>query len=283
MFSVVIPAYNSESTIEAAVRSAVSSGASEVIVVDDGSTDATAEVSIALGAVIIRQENSGASAARRVGAEAATGEYLVFLDADDELVPNGVRESVTQLVREPSLAVCAGTIIGVGSHREVAFPIRYSPVTTETLLREGYGPWPPAAAVLRRAAYEATLQMAPPPLSPRYAEDYELLIRLSIVGGIKVHETPAAKYRLVGGKSARAADSAIMSKENIRAYYADFCGLSIDLMSHNDVARAALVRTARAQWSSGSRVRAAITLGQWMLRNPTASFKTLASRPWNRN
>lgn len=86
-FSVIIPAFNAASTLERAIESvrAQTWPAHEIIVVDDGSTDTTTEVARRFGGVVrlILQPNSGVSVARNVGAAAATGDWLAFLDADD--------------------------------------------------------------------------------------------------------------------------------------------------------------------------------------------------------
>lgn len=90
--SVVIPAYNAESTIERAVRSA--SGQTrrpdEIVVVDDGSTDSTVQVLQAVepGLAVVRCPRGGPAAARNVGVKAATGDWIAFLDADDEWHPD---------------------------------------------------------------------------------------------------------------------------------------------------------------------------------------------------
>jgi glycosyltransferase involved in cell wall biosynthesis len=87
--SVVIPAYNAERTVKQAILAAVGQrpAAHEVIVVDDGSTDGTAQVAEHWAANwplrIIRQRNQGSAVARQTGSEAATGEYIAYLDADD--------------------------------------------------------------------------------------------------------------------------------------------------------------------------------------------------------
>lgn len=64
----------------------------EVIVVDDGSTDATPEVCVTFGSQVrsVRLENGGVSRARNIGAKMAHGEWLVFLDADDVLLPHAL-------------------------------------------------------------------------------------------------------------------------------------------------------------------------------------------------
>lgn len=92
--SVVIPSYNCAPLLRRAVASAfaIDTQRLEVIVVDDGSTDDTPALCLALqqdhpGLQVIRQPNGGLSAARNTGIQAACGEFVVLLDADDELIP----------------------------------------------------------------------------------------------------------------------------------------------------------------------------------------------------
>lgn len=84
--SVVVPAYNAAETLSLclAALSAQDFPAHryEVIVVDDGSTDATAEIARDAGALVLSQANAGPAAARNRGAQAARGELLLFTDAD---------------------------------------------------------------------------------------------------------------------------------------------------------------------------------------------------------
>ncbi len=83
--SVVIPAYNRAQYVVEAVRSvqAQTRPATEVIVVDDGSTDDTAQAARAAGACVIPQANSGLPAARNTGIMGATNPWIAFLDDDD--------------------------------------------------------------------------------------------------------------------------------------------------------------------------------------------------------
>ncbi len=92
--SVVIPAYNAAGTIERAIRSVLSQTAQprEIFVVDDGSTDATAEVASGAGASVIRQPNAGTGAARNAGIRASTASWIALLDADDEWHPTKLEE-----------------------------------------------------------------------------------------------------------------------------------------------------------------------------------------------
>lgn len=91
-FSVVIPLYNKEKYIEATIRSVLSQTCQEfeVLVVDDGSVDGSLELAEKLASDrvrIIRQENQGVSVARNTGIEHASGEFICFLDADDQWRP----------------------------------------------------------------------------------------------------------------------------------------------------------------------------------------------------
>lgn len=90
--SVVIPSYNSAKWLPATVASvrAQIRPADELLVVDDGSTDDTAEVTARLGVRCVRRQNGGLSAARNTGIAETTGEWMLFLDADDELTPDAL-------------------------------------------------------------------------------------------------------------------------------------------------------------------------------------------------
>lgn len=92
-FSIVIPAYNAERTIQRCIDSVLNQTSLdyEIIVVNDGSTDKTAEILAEIKAsnlYVLQQENMGVSTARNAGIGRANGEFVCFLDADDELLPN---------------------------------------------------------------------------------------------------------------------------------------------------------------------------------------------------
>lgn len=87
-FSVVIPAYNAESTITSTIRSVLEQNLQdfEIIVIDDGSTDCTAECATIVGdprVSVYKIKNSGVSTARNTGIAHARGKCIAFLDADD--------------------------------------------------------------------------------------------------------------------------------------------------------------------------------------------------------
>lgn len=92
-FSVVIPVYNRENRIEGAIRSVLAQdyGNFEIIVVDDGSTDNTAAVIKSMAdqrVKYIYQENRERAAARNTGTKNASGDFITFLDSDDEFLSN---------------------------------------------------------------------------------------------------------------------------------------------------------------------------------------------------
>jgi glycosyltransferase involved in cell wall biosynthesis len=95
-FSIVIPVYNREREIGRAIESCLAQDFEgfEIVVVDDGSTDGTGGAVRRFGdariKLIRRGENQGQGAARNAGADAAVGEWIVFLDSDDELMPGSL-------------------------------------------------------------------------------------------------------------------------------------------------------------------------------------------------
>lgn len=95
--SIIIPAYNCESSVERCIKSVLSQKIKytyEIIVINDGSTDNTQDVLKKFENIenihIIEQKNKGFSGARNTGIDFATGRYLMFLDSDDEMLPNSI-------------------------------------------------------------------------------------------------------------------------------------------------------------------------------------------------
>ena len=99
--SAIVPVYNGAATVGRAIESALDQKFEglEVIVVDDGSTDSTGERLKQWGDRIrvVRQANSGPSSARNHGVRVAAGEYLAFLDADDEWMPGKLSKMIGAL------------------------------------------------------------------------------------------------------------------------------------------------------------------------------------------
>lgn len=114
MISFIVPAYNEESLIGptlAAIHAAARGSGEpyEVIVVDDGSTDRTAEVARECGARVVRVECRQIAGTRNAGAREAAGEILIFVDADTVIAPPTLRATLA--------ALAAGAVAGGASLR----------------------------------------------------------------------------------------------------------------------------------------------------------------------
>lgn len=110
--TVVIPAYNAEATISRAIDSVLNQTVSvfEIVVVDDGSTDDTAAVVRGYGPKVrlIQQTNSRTAAARNRGLDAANGDWIAFLDADDYWELDKVSRQLAIVDQHPQVSVLAG-------------------------------------------------------------------------------------------------------------------------------------------------------------------------------
>ena len=124
-YSVVIPLFNKERHIERAIRSAAAQTVppTEIIVVDDGSTDASAGIVKCLaeeiaGIRLIQQENGGVSRARNVGIQVAGSEYIAFLDADDEWFDDFLEEIEHLIWEFPEAGLYSTAYTAVGGDRD---------------------------------------------------------------------------------------------------------------------------------------------------------------------
>ena len=108
--SVIIPAFNADATLERAVESVLrqTHPAMEIIVINDGSSDSTHEVASRLPVRYFRQENLGAGAARNRGIGVAEGEWVAFLDSDDEFLPNMLEDLLEGARTVPHARVISG-------------------------------------------------------------------------------------------------------------------------------------------------------------------------------
>lgn len=111
--TVVVPAYNEEAVLESCVSSIISSGypALEIIIVSDGSTDATADIGARLAAEnpqvrFVHQTNAGKGAALNNGYRKSSGEFLMFVDADSVFTPDTVPEMLRAFRTDDIGAVC---------------------------------------------------------------------------------------------------------------------------------------------------------------------------------
>jgi glycosyltransferase involved in cell wall biosynthesis len=196
--SIVIPCHNQARFLGEAIASALGQTHApiEVIVVDDGSTDGTAGIAAKFSPRVtcLRQRNRGAPRARNAGLSRARGDLLLFLDADDRLLPDAVAAGVEALAQHPEwafvsghvrLIACDGTVEGTppqdhaGGNQFLA------------LLRANYI-WTPGAVLYRRAALASSGPFEP---SARASADYELNLRLARRHPIGCHHQVVLEYR----------------------------------------------------------------------------------------
>ncbi len=183
--SIIIPSYNHGRFLPQALKSVLSQSFSdfEVIVVDDGSTDDTSEIiSDYLDRVKYRyQVNQGPSASRNHGMREATGEYLMFLDADDVLLPGKLEIQVKALEQHPEWGVVysawqymdqTGTPI-----LSAVRPKKQGQLLKEWLLRSFF--FPPGCALMRQECFQ-TCGFFDESLSA--SEDTDYWMRLALAG-----------------------------------------------------------------------------------------------------
>lgn len=156
--SIIIPCYNQAMFLGEAIESALRQKVppTELIVVDDGSSDRTPEVAQAYPEVIyLRQDNQGLCAAREAGFEASSGEFLIFLDSDDRLPPDAVETGLEALQKAPEAAFAYGRLRRISLHGTVIGERGEPPRTNyyQDLLENNYIPTP-GMVLFRRSCLE---------------------------------------------------------------------------------------------------------------------------------
>ena len=217
--SVVVPAHNVADTLLATLDSATRSGADEIIVVDDCSSDASVAIAEGVAGVTVlrRSEVGGPAMARNDGLRRATGEYVLFLDGDDELVAGALERLVAPFTDEVVAVLgrfeavdLTGAPLDIGTWaNEQLRPVvrrggRYvtSPegFTSEALVTRLVVP-PPSGILIRRdvaqriGGYDASLGRS---------EDIDFLVRLARLGVITSIDEVLVKYRRAPGQRSQA-------------------------------------------------------------------------------
>jgi glycosyltransferase involved in cell wall biosynthesis len=200
--SFVIPNYNHARYLGQAIESALAQTYSnvEVIVVDDGSTDDSSAVARAFGDRIryIYQCNAGLSAARNTGVQAAQGEYIALLDADDLVEPTYAERLLSVLAQVPEAAgaYCAFRFVDQENRPLYRVESRTTPPSAlyGALLNGNY--WVPESLLARRACYAA---MGEFDTSLRACEDWDVWLRFSRHYSLVGIEDVLIRYRVVVG------------------------------------------------------------------------------------
>lgn len=218
--SIIVPAYNAQDLVVACLRSIVPqmTAAHELVLVDDGSHDRTAECAQAvfderpgLSARLVRQPNGGVAAARNRGLLEARGAYLCFVDADDLLLP-GALAALDQAIERHRPDVVAWDFLMWHPHQErktrrvaLGYPPQRPVTSRDAILSAFFADrhmylW---AHVMRRAIYAGLPQPVFPP--GRLYEDVAVLSRLLSACASLVHlPLPAIAYRQHAASLSRA-------------------------------------------------------------------------------
>ena len=214
--SIIIPCYNQGRFLREAVQSALEQthSAAEVIVVDDGSTDDTAAVTLEYPAVrLLQQPNRGAAAARNRGLRESRGEYVVFLDADDRLLPDAAMTGMHWLITHPEWAFATGHVRGIshdGSPVDLPPQDHAHPDPYVELLRSNYI-WTPGVVMYRRSTFDT---VRPFDAAAGGSADYELNIRIAREFRFGCHHQVILEYRRHGANMS--ADAARMLRSAVR-------------------------------------------------------------------
>ena len=196
LVSIIIPSYNHGGYLKEAVASIVTQHypATEIVIVDDGSQDNTKEIVKEIqGISYIYQQNQGLSAARNTGIKNCTGDYLIFLDADDWLLPGSIATNVQYLQANNDLAFVSGAhdkvFVDKGEVRH-----EYQAVSAnhyQQFLQGNYIGMHATVMYRRQVFDEFSFDV-----SLRACEDYDLYLNVSRKYPVLHHEKNIAAYRL---------------------------------------------------------------------------------------
>lgn len=197
LVSIIIPCYNCVEFLAEAIESALAQTHPnvEVLVIDDGSTDGSSEIIAHYPVRSFSTKHEGVSVARNRGIDESRGTYVVFLDADDRLLPHAISAGVAAMDRRPECSMA------VGEHNIVSYSgdlIRYcsKPLNTRDcyarLLKSNFIEC--TSTVLFRREIIVLAGGFKPGLSA--AEDYDLYLRIAREHPICCHSGVVAEYRL---------------------------------------------------------------------------------------
>jgi glycosyltransferase involved in cell wall biosynthesis/SAM-dependent methyltransferase len=197
LVSVIIACFNQAHFLPDAIESVLAQTHTnvEVVLVDDGSTDATPDVTRRYPSVrYVRQENRGLAAARNTGTAESKGGYLVFLDADDRLLPRALQVGVECFREHPESAFVSGGYRRIDARGSVISeppPARIEGDHYLALLRGNYVGMHATVMYARdlleqSGGFDASLTAC---------EDYDLYLRLARTHSASCHAEVIAEYR----------------------------------------------------------------------------------------
>jgi glycosyltransferase involved in cell wall biosynthesis len=202
----VIPVYNGAAFVAEAIESVLAQThpVAECVVVDDGSTDATAEVVSRFGAPVrlIRQANAGVATARNRGAAESTARYVAFLDADDAWKPDKLERQLAAATSGRALVVCdlevfdeTGAVIGRVGMQPGPDTLR------DMVLFEGVD----TVSCSSTALLERTLFDELGGFDPRLSQsaDWDFLARAWLAASVVAVPEPLVRYRVHGANMSR--------------------------------------------------------------------------------
>lgn len=209
--SVIIPAFNSAATIERAIRTALAQeGVSfEVIVIDDGSTDETGRVVEQFGDRVrmARQPNGGPAKARNHGARLAGGEWLAFLDADDEWVANKLAHQLARADDRTGLIYTDCLYFGdsnrVTARQSDGLQLTEGDLFEDLLLRNNIITL--SSAMIRKRDFDRLGGFDESPALIG-VEDWDLWLRYAAEGRVGLCPEPLTRYRWHAGGTSRKLD-----------------------------------------------------------------------------
>jgi glycosyltransferase involved in cell wall biosynthesis len=210
LVSVIIPCYKQAHFLGDAIESVLAQTYphSEIVVVDDGSPDNTEAVATRYPAVrYTRQDNQGLAAARNTGLRRSNGDFLVFLDADDRLLPAALETGLQCFHAHPECALVAGHFRLIGFDGQPwPTPLVFPPEQDSylALLRINFI-GNPATVLYRRSVFQAVTGFDP---SIDATADYDLYLRVARDFPIHYHGQVVADYRKHGANMS--ADMAVM-------------------------------------------------------------------------
>lgn len=182
--SIIIPTYNRADLLPQTVESCLAQTYPnlEIIVVDDGSTDSTAEMMGRYGdrIVYVRQDRQGMLKARRYGLRQASGEFIAFLDSDDLILPTKIERQVQMLTERPEAGLCHGwyyTVDEQGRKLDLMMDLPETNVLAELICRCFI--W--SGAPLMRRAWLETVGVLDP-ARRWWSYDWDLWLHMALAG-----------------------------------------------------------------------------------------------------